>query len=206
MSLATKIHSPGAKLRQSAYAVDPLFIERWSPRAFTGESIDEPQLFTAFEAAHWAPSANNYQPWRFVYARRESARFDAFVGLLTARNREWAHKASAIVYFISDKIVETPEKQGPSHSHAFDTGAAWSNFAHQLHLLGYATRAMGGFDRDAAPEVLNVSDRFHIHVAVAVGRPDHPDTLPESFRDREVPNARRPLQAFVFEDQFAEGL
>ena len=90
----------------------------------------------------------------------------------------------------------------PSPSHAFDTGAAWSNFAHQAFLLGYRTRAIGGFDRARAPEVLGVPDNYDILAGVAIGRPDHPDSLDDSFRHQEKPSARRPLDSFVFQDHY----
>ena len=188
--------------RRSDHPVDPLFIGRWSPRAFTGEAIDGQDLLTAFEAARWAPSSLNAQPWRFVFARRGQARFGDFLDLLAERNRQWAHKASTLVFFLSDSEVAYKDKVMPSPSHAFDTGAAWANFAHQLHLLGYATRAIGGFDRTRAPDVLGAPPSFHIHAAVAVGRPAQAHTLPDTLREREGPSPRRPLSELVFEDVF----
>jgi nitroreductase len=110
--------------RQSDHPVDPLFIGRWSPRAFTGQAIDRQDLLTAFEAARWAPSSLNAQPWRFVFSRRGQARFDAFLDLLAERNRQWAHKASTLVFFLSDTEVAYKDRVMPSPSHAFDTGAA----------------------------------------------------------------------------------
>ncbi len=191
-----------AFIRQSDYPVDPLFIGRWSPRAFTGEAIPDRDLFTAFEAARWAPSSLNAQPWRFVFARTGGARFDEFLALLAERNREWAHKAGAIVFFISDTEVAYKDQRRLSPSHAFDTGAAWANFTHQLHLLGYATRAIGGFDRSAAPEVLGVPPTFHVHAAVAVGRRAEAHTLADDFRQKEGPSPRRSLREIVFENRF----
>lgn len=188
--------------RCSDHPVDPLFIGRWSPRAFTGEAIDDADLLTAFEAARWAPSSLNAQPWRFVFARRGHARFDDFLDLLAERNRLWAHNAGALVFFLSDTEVAYKDRVMPSPSHAFDTGAAWANFAHQLHLLGYATRAIGGFDRGRAPGVLGAPASFHVHAAVAVGRPGRAHTLPDSLREREGPSTRRPLSDLVFEGVF----
>ena len=188
--------------RQSDYAIAPLFIDRWSPRAFTGEVVADEALRTAFEAARWAPSSRNYQPWRFLYARSDSPCFGDFLSLLNERNRQWAHRAGAIVYILSDTLIGDGVSEALSDSHAFDTGAAWANFAHQIHLLGYGTRAIGGFDRQAAPGTLGLSDRFHVHAAVAVGRPAARETLPDAFQAREFPSPRNPLDAFVFEDQF----
>ncbi len=194
--------APTPFVRQSDHPVDPLFIGRWSPRAFTGEAVSEPDLFTAFEAARWAPSSLNHQPWRFVFARRGQARFDDFLVLLSERNRQWAHKAGVLVFFVSDTQISYSGKVMPSPSHAFDTGAAWANFAYQLHLLGYATRAMGGFDRARAPDVLGVPEGFHVHAVVAAGRPAQAHSLPDGLREREGPTPRKPLSELVFEDVF----
>ena len=188
--------------REAAYPVHPLFIDRWSNRAFTGEPISERDLYTAFEAARWAPSASNLQPWRFVFAHADSPRFDEFHSLLASRNRIWAARASALIFILSHKTLVRDDKVQPSPSHAFDTGAAWSNFAHQAFLLGYRTRAIGGFDRARAPEVLGVPDDYDILAGVAIGRPDHPDSLDDSFRHQEKPSARRPLESFVFQDHY----
>ena len=202
--LSPHILAPQALLhRRSDHPVDPLFIGRWSPRAFTGEAIDGQDLLTAFEAARWAPSSLNAQPWRFVFARRGQARFADFLDLLAERNRQWAHKAGALVFFLSDSQVAYKDKVMPSPSHAFDTGAAWANFAHQLHLLGYATRAIGGFDRARAPEVLGAPASFHVHAAVAVGRPAEAHTLPDTFREREGPAHAGPCRNLCSRTSFA---
>ncbi len=188
--------------RQPDYPVDRLFIDRWSSRAFTGEPISERDLYTAFEAARWAPSASNLQPWRFVYAHADSLRFGEFVSLLASRNQLWAARASALVFILSHKTLVRNDVVQPSPSHAFDSGAAWANFAHQAFLLGYRTRAIGGFDRALAPDVLGVPDEYAILAGIAIGKPDHPDSLHESFRDQETPSQRRPLDSFVFQDHF----
>lgn len=201
MSVLSTVLSQGPG-RTPDHAVDRLFVDRWSPRAFTGAAMAHADLLIAFEAARWAPSSLNYQPWRFVYAHRDHPRFADFLALLAEKNRLWAIKAAVLVFFISDTRVAYGEKVMDSPSHAFDTGAAWANFAHQAFLLGYATRAIGGFDKVSAPAVLGVPPDFHVHAAVAVGIPAHADTLPESFRSKEKPSERRPLSDIIFEGQF----
>jgi nitroreductase len=188
--------------RQPEYPADRLFIDRWSARAFTGEPISELDLFTAFEAARWAPSSLNFQPWRFVFAHCDSPRFAEFLSLLAERNQLWAHKASALIFVLSDTMITYNDREFSSPSHAFDTGAAWSNFAHQAHLLGYSTRAIGGFDRQAAPELLGVPERFDIIAGIAIGVPDQADTLPETLQPLEKPSRRHSLNTLVFEDRF----
>lgn len=188
--------------RQSDHPVDRLFLERWSPRAFTGATMPHADLMTAFEAARWAPSSLNYQPWRFIFAHRNHARFADFLALLAEKNRLWAQKAAALVFFISDTQIAYGDKIMDAPNHAFDTGAAWANFAHQALLLGYTTRAIGGFDRGAAPRALGVPANYQVHAAVAVGQPAHADTLPEGFRAKEAPSGRRPLSDIAFEGGF----
>ncbi|MDC7676268.1 nitroreductase family protein [Asticcacaulis machinosus] len=188
--------------RQSDYPVDPLFTGRWSSRALTGEPIPETDLYTCFEAARWAPSAFNAQPWRFIFAHRDGRDWDALFALLNAKNQSWAHKASALIFVISRKDFVFQGQTVPVGSHSFDTGAAWGAFAHQAHLLGYSTRAIGGFDRKAAPEILAVPDNHHVEAAIAIGRRADLTDLPETFHAQETPSERRPLQTFVFEGRF----
>src|SRR4051812_29920955 len=105
--------------RTSDHAIDPLFLERWSPRAFDGSEIPDADLMTMFEAARWAPSAFNSQPWRFLYAKRWDANWERFLGLLIPWNQGWAHSASVLIYILSDSLMETkPEVWKESHSHS----------------------------------------------------------------------------------------
>ena len=136
--------------RQSQHPVEAFILERWSSRAFTGAAVAEADLRTCFEAARWAPSAFNAQPWRFVYAHRDRPEWDAFLALLTPRNRKWAYRAGALVFVASRTDFDYGGERIQIDSHAFDTGAACALFAVQAQALGYATRAMGGFDRAAA--------------------------------------------------------
>jgi len=110
------------------YPIDPLFLERWSPRAFDGSPLPEADLQAMFEAARWAPSAFNSQPWHFLYARRGDANWARFLSLLIPWNQSWAHSASVLVYIVSDTLPMTDRKTGepaPSTTHSFDAGAAW---------------------------------------------------------------------------------
>ena len=115
-----------ANSRQADHPIDPLFLERWSPRAFTGEVISESDLFTMLEAGRWAASSYNSQPWRFLYARRDTPNWERFLGLLNDFNRSWAKNASALVVLVSNSLMRPPgaEKDVPSHSHSLDAGAA----------------------------------------------------------------------------------
>ncbi|HEY6099142.1 MAG TPA: nitroreductase family protein [Anaeromyxobacter sp.] len=196
--------SAAAAARTSEHGIDPMFFQRWSPRAFTGEEIPEATLLSFLEAARWAPSAMNAQPWRFAFARRGSAAFDRFLGVLAPANQVWAARASALVAIASVTSVHLPDRADPVpvESHSFDAGAAWAQLALQAHLAGWSTHAMGGFDRARANEVLALPPDHYLEVFVAVGRRGDPSLLPEWARLREKPSGRRPLADLVREGSF----
>ncbi|HET8538914.1 MAG TPA: nitroreductase family protein [Anaeromyxobacter sp.] len=196
--------SAAALARVPEHPVDPLFIERWSPRAFTGEELPEATLMSLFEAARWAPSAMNAQPWRFVYARRGTPAFERFLSVLAPANQAWASHASALIAVVSATTLTLPGRADPvaSESHSFDAGAAWAQLALQAHLSGWSTHAMGGFDRERANEALAVPADHRLEVFVAVGRRGDVASLPEWARKREHPNDRKPVAELVREGTF----
>jgi nitroreductase len=194
-----------AAARLPEHRIDPLFHERWSPRAFTAEALPEETLLGLLEAARWAPSAMNLQPWRFVWARRGTPAFDRFLATLAPGNQAWAARAAALVAVVSNELAPARaagEAPGPSRSHAFDAGAAWAQLALQAHLWGWGTHAMGGFDHAAARAALRVPEGWRIEVFVAIGRPGDPATLPDWARAREKPSDRKPLAELVREGSF----
>ena len=141
--------------RTADYPIEPMFLERWSPRAFTGEAISETDLLTMLEAARWAASSYNSQPWRFIYARRDTPCWDRFLGLLVPYNRSWAKNASALVILVSNSLMRPPgaDKDVPSPTHSFDAGTASGYFALQAHKMGWFTHGMVGFDKEIAPSL-----------------------------------------------------
>ncbi|MBB4199802.1 nitroreductase [Rhodoblastus sphagnicola] len=195
----TVITSP----RPLEHEVAPLFANRWSPRAFTDEPISDADLFAAFEAARWAPSARNVQPWRFVYARKGTPAFDKFIGVLWERNQTWARNAAALVFILSKKTFEVEGEEKPLRSHSFDAGAAWVSFALQASLKGWSTHALGGLDYDKAREVLGVPDDFELEIGIAIGRRGDKAQLPESLKAQEAPKSRLPLTELVSEGRFS---
>lgn len=190
--------------RETDYPIDPLFVNRWSPRAFTGEAIDDATLFRFFEAARWAPSSFNSQPWRFIYAKNDSAQWPAFLDLLSEFNRSWAVNASALILAIS-KTTFTPPGKDQSiamPSHAFDTGAAASLLMLQASLSGWATHGIGGFDKERARSQLNIPAHYTVEVAIAIGRRADKSILPIGLQDKEMPSSRRPISEFVADGRF----
>jgi nitroreductase len=191
--------------RRADHPIDPLFLERWSPRAFDGSPISDADLNSLFEAARWAPSAFNVQPWRFHYARRDTVNWEPFLSGLIPFNQGWAKTASILIYILSDTL--SPAKPGTepqvSHSHSFDAGAAWAMLALQATRLGLHVHGMSGIDLERAREVLQAPDRFRIEAAVAVGRIGDKSVLSESLQARETPSGRKPIGEFVAEGGFA---
>ena len=190
--------------RTSEFDVDPMFLERWSPRAFTGEAMPGDVLMTLFEAARWAPSAFNGQPWRFVYAHRETADWDRLFDLLIPYNQAWVKNASVVMFIISDRFRRAEGRDPtPLRTHSFDTGAAWAYLALQASRMGWAAHGMAGFDVAKSYAVLGVAEAdFQVEAAIAVGRIADPSVLEEAFRAREIQSPRNAIASLAFEGTF----
>jgi nitroreductase len=187
--------------RTADHDIDPIFLGRWSPRAFTGEAMPDDLLMSLFEAARWAPSASNIQPWRFVYAHRGTPQWQPLFDALMDMNQAWVGQASVLAYVLSDRFRRKPGAEPtPNRSHSFDAGAAWAYLALQAHHLGWAAHGMGGFHVDKAHEALGAPEAdYRIEAAIAIGRATDASVLPEAYRAREVPSGREPVESFVFE-------
>jgi nitroreductase len=188
------------KHRHADYAIEALILQRWSPRAMSGEGLSDTELFRLFEAARWAPSTYNEQEWRFLYAHRGSEHWGSFYDLLMEANQAWCDKAAALVVVVSHKVFQRNGKPNPVHT--FDTGAAFQNLALQGAAMGLVVHGMAGFNGNKARSVLGVPGDFQVEVMIAIGKPGDPADLPEELRDREVPSGRNPLQSFVREGRF----
>ena len=190
----------GREFRKSEFSVDDLFIDRWSPRAMSGEEISEEELFSLFEAARWAPSSYNNQPWRFLYGMRDSQNWDRFYNLMGDFNQKWAVNASVLIVVAAKTTFDHNDK--PNRTFSFDTGAAWMNLALQGWLKGFVVHAMAGFDYDRAKRDLNVPDGYEVQAMIAVGKPGEKGKLPENIQKSEKPNSRKNISEFVFEGKF----
>src|ERR1043166_4713171 len=174
----------GSERREADYPVDKLFLDRWSPRALSGEEMPEEELMILFEAARWAPSSYNNQPWRILYARRGTEHWPLFLGLLVEGNRVWAEQAAALLLFVSKTTFDFNGQPYPTHS--FDTGAAWENLALQATLKGLVAHGMQGFDYERTRTALNIPEGFNVEAMCAIGKPADPSTLPDDLRAKEV--------------------
>jgi nitroreductase len=189
--------------RKADHEVHPVFLQRWSPRAFSGEKMPQEDLLSLFEAARWSPSASNRQPWRFVYAHRGTGDFQKILETLDDGNQRWADNASVLAVILS-KTHNLPSggERRPAYTHAFDTGAAWSALALEATFSGYHAHAMAGIDRDKAMKVLDVPEGYRVEAGLAIGKIVAKETLPDDLKAREVPSQRIPVDQFAFEGSF----
>lgn len=188
--------------RKPNFPIDKTFIDRWSPRAFTGEAIPENVLCTAFEAARWSPSSGNSQPWRFIFVKKGAPEWEKFVSFMVSGNQVWAQNASALVVLLSKKDNEANGKVSDLISHSFDAGAAWMSMAMQLTKDGWAAHAMGGINHEIIRTSLEVPANYAIEVMIAVGKVGDKSKLPEALQTREVPNDRKMLDTVSSEAKF----
>ena len=204
--LAATLDMLTANHRTADHDIEPQFLERWSPRAFTAEAMPHELLLRLFEAARWAPSSFNGQPWRFVYAHRDTPQWDPLFTLLVPANQAWVARASVLLFIVSDRWRRAEGRDPkPVYSHTFDAGAAWMSFALQARAMGWAVHGMSGFDVSLAYQRLAIAEAdYRIEAAIAVGKPADKDVLDEPYRSREVPSQRRAVESFIFEGRFGE--
>ena len=183
--------------------VEKLIVDRWSPRAFDGSEIPQEDLEVVFEAAGWAPSAYNVQPWTFLYARRGDANWDLLLSQLIEFNQSWAKDASAIVYIVSDKYMRAETGNTENHSHSFDAGAAWALAALQAQALGYHTHGMTGIKFGEAEAALGIPADHRLEAAFVIGKAAGKEVLPEFLQEREVPSNRKPVSETARPGKFA---
>lgn len=196
MTIANTNHKPADAL----HPIHDIIGHRWSPRAFSNRPVEREKLHSIFEAARWAASAANQQPWNFIFATQEHPEAHArLVSVLNERNQIWASKAPVLVLSVA-RLYEIPGKEYYS---LYDTGMAAANLVTQAVALGLVTHQMGGFDADKARAAFNIPAGYVPVTAIAIGYPGQPDELPDDFREREIaPRSRKEQQAFVFEGQW----
>lgn len=185
--------------RKPQQEINEIFLNRWSSRAMSGEEIDEAALFSLLEAARWAPSSNNNQPWRFIYAHRNTPHWSTLFNLLAESNQVWAKNAAVLLVVISKTTFDSDK---PSRTHSYDAGAAWASFALQGSQNGLVVHGMQGFDYDKAKEVLHIPDDYQVEAMIAVGKKGRKEELPTYLQEREFPSARKPLSVIAMEGSF----
>ncbi len=186
--------------RKAEYPVDDIFINRWSPRAMSGEAVSKDELMSLFEAARWAPSSLNNQSWRFLYSLKDSESWDTYFNLLLEGNKTWVKNAGALVVILSKTTFDYNGK--PTKTHAFDTGAAWQNLALQGSINGLVIHGMQGFDYERAKSELNIPDEYEVQAMAVVGKPGDPNDLPDGLREKDLPSGRKNVSEIAIESTF----
>ncbi len=189
--------------RTAEHNIHPLILKRRSPRAMSGEEVSDDELYQLFEAARWAPSCFNAQPWKIFYAKRTDDHWQDYLDLLVEFNQGWAKHAGSLLVLASDTLFPHNQKHSPTHS--FDAGAAWQNLALQGSAMNLVIHGMAGFDYEKAHSLLNLPENYHVEAMVAVGQPGALEQLDEAMHDDEVtPSNRNNIDTFVFNGKYEE--
>lgn len=186
--------------RVSGYPVQEELLSRVSSRAFSEERLTEEELMSLFEAARWAPSSYNNQPWRFIYGRRGEKEWEPLFNALIDFNKSWCKDADTLVLVISRKNFDHNNK--PSVTHEFDTGAAWMSLAIEAHARHMVAHGMEGFDYAGIRSALKIPDTYSVLAMVAIGKEGDKNNLPPELRAREEPSSRRPLSEILSKGKF----
>lgn len=186
------------KPAKTAVSIHPLLAERWSPRAFSGQPIDDETLLRLLEAARWAPSSNNSQPWRFLVAKREDeAAFATMFDCLMRGNQHWAGGAAALIVVTAVVRDEAEGELNPVHY--YNAGLAVAQMVVEASANGFVAHQMGGIHKDKIREVYALPPEVDPIVAVAIGTIGDPEALEASLREREyAERVRKPLGEVVF--------
>lgn len=186
--------------RQTDLPIQPFFLARVSSRAFSQERLTEEELLSLFEAARWAPSSYNNQPWRFIYVRRGDPEWNLMFNTLIEFNQSWCKNADTLVLVLSRNNFTHNEKV--CRTAQFDAGAAWMSLALEAEFQKLVAHGMEGFDYDAARRNFNIPESYTIQAMIAIGKPGNIDDLPESLQEKEVPSLRNPLKEMISKGKF----
>ena len=197
--MQTEVSPEVAATRHADYTVDAAFLNRWSPRAFSPRAVPEETLMAAFEAARWAASAYNEQPWRFIIARTEEDR-KRFLAFLMEANQAWAKEAPVLVVVCGKKTFSRNDK--PNRTYQHDAGAAAAYLTLGASLNGLISHGMSGFDQEGASATLGLPPDFEPISVFALGYRGETSQLPEETAQGEVPSGRRPAKDSIMEGRF----
>jgi nitroreductase len=181
----------------SDFPVHQLITDRWSPRAFADKSVSPDVLRSLFEAARWAPSSSNEQPWAYLVATRDDhENFSKMLSVLVEFNAGWAKGAAVLALAVAK--LNFAKNDAPNRNAHYDTGAASALLSVEATARGLAVHQMAGFDPAKAREVFDIPAGWEAIAAIAIGHPGDPNSLPQPLKDRELaPRTRKPLSEFV---------
>ena len=176
----------------------PAILHRWSPRSFSDRPVNLDDLRTVFEAARWAASSYNEQPWRFLVGTRGSETYQKIFSSLVEMNQAWAKMAPVLILGAAKSTFS--HNSAPNAVALYDLGAAAATFCYQATALGLHTHQMGGFDRDIARKAFNIPDEFLLGAVIAVGYQGDPSvlTIPFMAEQETSPRTRKQISEFVF--------
>jgi nitroreductase len=192
------------KSADNQYPIHELLQQRWSPRAFLEQPIEREKLLSILEAARWAASSGNEQPWSFIVATQENrVDYQRLLHCLKEANQQWAQTAPVLMLSIA-KLYR--EKDGQDNRHSFyDVGAAVTSLTFQATALGLFVRQVAGFNVEKAREMFKIPKEYEPVVAIAIGYLGESQILPEKLQQRELaPRSRKPLNTFVFGNSWGE--
>ncbi len=186
------------KPAKTDHPVDSLIERRWSPRVFSDREVGTDAILSLLEAARWAASAYNAQPWSFIVARRQDKdEFERLLGCLVPGNQEWAKGAHVLMLTVAKLTFSHNDKPNALAIH--DVGQAAATMAIQATSMGLRIHQMSGFDAAKARETYAIPDGYEPVTVIAVGYRADEDSMPEDVREKEsAPRQRRPLGEIVF--------
>lgn len=186
----------------SDFPVHELIRERWSPRAFAHKPVPQDVLRSIFEAARWAPSSNNEQPWTyFVATKDDKENFEKMLSVLVEFNAQWARSAPVLALAVAK--LTFGKNNSPNRNAQYDTGAASALLSVEATARGLAVHQMAGFDPEKARQVFAIPPGWEPIAALAIGYPGDPASLPPPLKDRELaPRTRKPIAEFVMAGQW----
>jgi nitroreductase len=192
------------KLAENQYPVHELIRMRWSPRAFAARSVEPEKLRSLLEAARWAASCFNAQPWSFIVATKDQAEeHERLLGCLVESNARWAQHAPVLMLSVAQLNFEFNGK--PNRHALHDVGLAVATLTLQATAQGLALHQMAGFDLAKARAQFKIPNGYEPVAAIALGYPNEPESMPEDLRENELaPRTRRPLESFVFAGSFGQ--
>lgn len=189
------------------FDIHELIRRRWSPRAFTPTAVADEVLAQLFEAARWAPSSSNAQPWRFLLTRVGEPSFEKLHSCLSRGNQPWTERVPVLLLSVTDTVFaakgDKPERDNTTAQH--DLGLAAANLALQATALELCVHPMAGFDREKVREIFAIPSPYEPVTVTAIGYLANPDTLSEAEREREeAPRSRKSLREIVFEGDWGK--
>ena len=184
------------------FPVHELIQNRWSPRAFSDKAVPQEVLRSLFEAARWAPSSSNEQPWAYIVATKDDAEnFEKSLGALVEFNANWAKKAPVLVIAVAQ--LAFAKNNAPNRNAQYDVGAASLQLSIEATARGLVVHQMAGFDPETAREAYDIPQGWEPIAAMAIGYPGDASSLPEPLQSREkAPRSRKRIHEFVMSGQW----